>query len=116
MNGIQRIIGKHALIVAARGNTEMAAQVFVYDQIREIRLNLEKLEVRILMTYDKDYFKVFSINNENIPKERAIELTSNFYNNLLNASMKLSEEEIENLRKHQIKSKEDSETKETENE
>lgn len=99
MNGMQRIIGKHALIIAAKGQTELAAQVFVYDQIREVRVDLEKLEVRVLMAYDKDYFRVFSVStNENITEERGKELVLNFYNNLLNAAMKLSPEEIANLR------------------
>lgn len=102
MNGMQRIIGKHALLIAAKGNVELAAQIFVYDQMREVRLDLEKLEVRVLMTYDKDYFRVFSVKvNDNINMERAKELVLNFYNNLLNASMKLTKEEIENLRKQQ---------------
>lgn len=101
-NNMQRIIGKHALIIAAKGQTELAAQVFVYDQIREVRVDLEKLEVRVLMAYDKDYFRVFAVQpNENLTIERAKEIVVNFYNNLLNASMKLSEEEVKNLRNQQ---------------
>lgn len=99
MNGIQRIIAKHALIIAAKGNTELASQIFVYDQIREIRVDFEKLEVRVLMAYDKDYFRVFSVKpNENITEEKAKELVFNFYNNLLNASMKLTPEEVKHLK------------------
>lgn len=102
-NNMQRIIGKHALIIAGKGQTELAAQVFVYDQIREIRADIEKLEIRVLMAYDKDYFRVFSVQpNENLTVEKAREIVMNFYNNLLNASMKLSEEEVKNLRNQQV--------------
>lgn len=102
MNNMQRLIGKHALVIAAKGQTELAAQVFVYDQIREVRADLEKLEVRVLMAYDKDYFRVFSVKpSETLTVEKAKEIVINFYNNLLNASIKLSDEELKHLREQQ---------------
>ncbi len=117
MNGMQRIIGKHALIIAAKGNTELAAQIFVYDQIREVRVDVEKFEVRVLMAYDKDYFRVFSVQpNENVTAEKARELVINFYNNLLNASMKLTPEEVANLKVQQQGQAPKQEAKEGENE
>lgn len=98
MNKTQRIVSKHALILMGRGEKEVAAQVFVYDHIREIRADVEKLEVRLLMDYDKNYHRVFKVEvNENITKDHAIKLVIDFYNKLLNASMKLSDEERENL-------------------
>ncbi len=98
MQGTQRIISKHSLIVMGRGNTEIAAQVFVYDQIREIRADLEKLEVRVLMSNEDHFHRVFKAEvNDKLTKEQAAKLVIDFYNNLLNASMKLTEEERSNL-------------------
>ncbi len=98
MQGTQRVVSRHALILMGRGNTEIAAQIFVYDHMREIRVDLENLEVKVLMDYDKDYFRVFKVEvNENLTKEAAQKIVLDFYNNLLNASMKLSEEEKQNL-------------------
>ncbi len=98
MLGTQRVISKHALILMARGKTEIASQVFVYDHIREIRADIEALEVKILMDYDQNFFRVFKVEvNEHISKEEAVKMVLDFYNKLLNASMKLSEEERDNL-------------------
>ncbi len=98
MQGTQRVVSKHALILMGRGNTEIAAQIFVYDHMREIRVDLENLEVKVLMDYDQNYFRVFKVEvNENLTKEAATKLVLDFYNNLLNASMKLSDEEMKNL-------------------
>ncbi len=98
MQGTQRIISKHALILMGRGNTEIAAQIFVYDHMREIRVDLEQLEVKVLMDYDTAYHRVFKVEvNENLTKEEATKLVMDFYNNLLNASMKLSDEERANI-------------------
>lgn len=96
----QRIIGKHALILVARGQKEIASQIFIYDHIREIRVDTEALEVKVLMDYDSSYFRVFKVQvNEHIDEIKAQKLVLDFYNNLLNASMKLTPEEIENIKK-----------------
>ncbi len=98
MQGTQRVVSKHALILMGRGQTEIAAQIFVYDHMREIRVDLENLEVKVLMNYDSAFHRVFKVEvNEKMTKEQATKLTLDFYNNLLNASMKLSEEEMKNL-------------------
>ncbi len=98
MQGTQRVVSKHALILMGRGNTEIAAQVFVYDHMREIRADLENFEVKVLMDYDTSYHRVFKVEvNDKITKEEAAKLVLDFYNNLLNASMKLTDEEKENL-------------------
>ncbi len=98
MQGTQRVVAKHALILMGRGNTEIASQIFVYDHMREIRADLETFEVKVLMDYDTAYHRVFKVEvNENISKEQATKLVLDFYNNLLNASMKLSDEERENI-------------------
>ncbi len=95
----QRIIAKHALILIAKGRKEIASQIFVYDHIREIRVDTEELEVRVLMDYDDSYFRVFRVEiNDNLTEEKAKKLVIDFYNNLLNASMKLTEEEISNIK------------------
>lgn len=99
MNNTQRIIGKHALILVAKGQKEIAAQIFVYDHFREIRVDIEKLEVKILMDYDDSYFRVFRmIIEKEITKEMAVKQTLDFYNNVLNASMKLTKEEVKNIK------------------
>lgn len=98
MNRTQRVVSKHALILMGRGNTEIASQIFVYDHMREIRADIENMEVRVLMDYDESYHRVFKVEvNEQVTKEQAVKLVLDFYNNLLNASMKLSDEERENL-------------------
>ncbi len=98
MQGTQRVVSKHALILMGRGNTEIAAQIFVYDHMREIRVDLEQLEVKVLMDYDSAYHRVFKVEvNEKLTKEVATKMVMDFYNNLLNASMKLSDEERENI-------------------
>lgn len=106
MKGTQRVVSKHALILMGRGNTEIAAQIFVYDHMREIRVDLEKSEVKVLMDYDESYHVVYRVTpNENINKDQATKMILDFYNNLLNASMKLSDEEkanIQNQRKAQV--------------
>lgn len=99
MKRTQRLISKHALILMARGEKEIASQVFVYDHMREIRADVEALEVKVLMDYDQNYHRVFKVDVKN-EEERpmAVKMVLDFYNNLLNASMKLTEEEIENLK------------------
>lgn len=95
----QRIIGKHALILVARGQNEIASQIFVYDHIREIRADITTLEVKVLMDYDTSFFRVFKvIPTKELDKEKATKLIIDFYNNLLNASMKLTAEEVQNIR------------------
>ena len=91
------IIGKHALLQIAQGKKEIASQVFVYDQIREIRVDMEKLEVRVLMTYDEAYFRVFAANPNAEDKEKARESVLRFYNELVSASMKLTDDEKKHL-------------------
>ncbi len=96
----QRIIGKNALILMARGKTEIASQIFVYNQIREVRVNIDLLEVKVLMLGDDSYHRVFKVEtSETLPIEKARTLVLSFYNNLLNASMKLSKEEIDSIKK-----------------
>ncbi len=118
MQGTQRVVSKHALILMGRGNTEIAAQIFVYDHMREIRADLEKLEVRVLMDYDNAFHRVFKVEvNEKVTKEEATKLVLDFYNNLLNASMKLSDEERENIvaqRKAQVEKVKEALTKQVE--
>lgn len=98
MQGTQRVVSKHALILMGRGQTEIAAQIFVYDHMREIRADLEKLEVRVLMDYDDNFHRVFKLEvSETLTKEDAVKKVLDFYNNLLNASMKLTDEERENI-------------------
>lgn len=103
MNNIQRIIGKNALILVAKGKKEIASQIFVYDHIREIRVDTEEFEVKILMDYDDSYFRVLKVNlNEKISEKEALKISLDFYNNLLNASMKLSKEEMESFKNQRI--------------
>ncbi len=101
---INRIIGKNSLILVAQGKSQLAAQIFNYDQIREIRMDLEDLEVKILLSCDESYHRVYKIKiNDKITLDEAKKSVFAFYNNLLNASMKLSKEEIENLKKQKEK-------------
>ncbi|BDU67587.1 MAG: hypothetical protein TYPL_2400 [Candidatus Tyloplasma litorale] len=96
-----RIIGKHALILTGRGKTEIASQIFVYDHIREVRVDIEKLEVKVLMNYDEAYFRVYKVEiTKELNKEAAVKMVLDFYSKLLNASMKFSKEELENLEKN----------------
>ena len=98
------IIGKHALVLVARGELELASQIFVYDQLREIRLNLEDFEVKVLMSYDESYYRVFIVkpkDDTEEEKKKANDQVIKFYNDLLNATMKLTTEELENIRKQQ---------------
>lgn len=96
------VIGKHALILNARGEKELAAQIFVYDHIREVRLDMEKLEIKLLMNYDESYFRVYSINKtDELDINEARNSLINFYNGLINAAMKLTKEEQEVLQKKQ---------------
>ena len=94
------VIGKSALVIAAAGEKAMAAQIFNYDHVREVRLDLPTLEVKLLMTYDDAYFRVFSTQPASDSPEdvkKAQDLVSKFYNDLINASMKLTQEELDNL-------------------
>ena len=97
---INRIIGKNSLVLVAQGQKQLAAQIFNYDQIREIRMDFDDLEVKVLLFCDDSYHRVFKIElSDQMDFEEAKKLTFNFYNNFLNASMKLSKEEIDNLKK-----------------
>lgn len=106
MKSLRRtIISKHGLILAAKGETELASQIFVYDLMREIRMDITKLEVKILMTYDEAFYRVFSVKPKDDTEEAKKEaemVVAKFYNDLLNASMKLTPEEIENIRKQNL--------------
>ncbi len=98
------IIGKHALVLAARGENELASQIFVYDQMREVRVDIKGLEVKVLMNYDEAYYRVFIIKPQDDTEEsrkQAEEVVMKFYNDLLNAAMKLTPEELENIKKQQ---------------
>ena len=95
---INRVIGKQALILTARGEKEIASQIFVYDHVREIRVDTEQLEVKILMNYDEAYFRVFKVEvTEKLNKNEALKIVLDFYSKLLNASMKFSKQELINL-------------------
>ena len=97
---INRIIGKNSLVLVAQGQKQLAAQIFNYDQIREIRMDFDDLEVKVLLFCDDSYHRVFKIElSDQMDFEEAKKLTFNFHNNFLNASMKLSKEEIDNLKK-----------------
>lgn len=100
----QRLILKNALIINARGTKEIASQIFRYDKMREVRLDLDKLEVKVLMSYDESYFRV--INDKDIKqssgeksKDEIVRKLMTFYNQLLSSAMQLSPEEMENLKK-----------------
>ena len=91
------IVGKNALVIAGVGKEEMAAQVFNYEQVREVRLDMVNLEVKLLMSYDESYFRVFSINaptNTEEEKTKAKSTVLRFYNDLVNASMRMTKEEM----------------------
>lgn len=94
------IIGKKALLISARGETELAAQMFYYDQIREVRLDKKNNEVKLLMTYDDSYFRVFQVfpvdESESSSKDVEQKLLK-FYNDLLYSAMGFTQEEVENL-------------------
>jgi hypothetical protein len=100
----QTVIGKHALILVARGETEIASQIFVYDHIREVRVDLKNLEVKVLMNYDDAFFRVFSIKPQSDSEEHAKhaqQVVLKFYNDLVNASIKLTPEEAKHLKEQQ---------------
>ena len=94
------IIGKNSLLISARGQKELAAQIFNYDLVREVRLDIDNKEIKLLMTYDESYFRVFQTfakdETEDSNKEAQDKLIK-FYNDLLYAAMKLTKEEVENL-------------------
>ena len=95
---IQRIIGKKSLTIVVTGEKELAAQIFAYEKFKEVRLDLSNWEVKILMDYDEAYYKVFKIEpSEELPEEKCKEIIIQFYNNLLNSAMRLSEQEMKNL-------------------
>ncbi len=100
--GKNTIIGKSALLITARGQKEVAAQVFNYDSLREVRLDMENKEIKILMNYDQSYYRVFQVQADET-NEKAVEEANQklfkFYNDLLYAAMKLTKEEVENLNK-----------------
>ncbi len=98
----QTIVGKNALVIAAAGEKKMAAQIFNYDHVKEIRLDLDTFEVKVLMDYDEAYYRVYSANPDKNNKEQvkhASETITKFYNDLVNASMKLTKEEADNIKK-----------------
>ncbi len=101
MNVLKRsIIAKEALFLLAKSETQLASQIFSYDLIREIRVDLKKLEVKVLMTYDEAYFKVYEIKLTNEEeRSEAEKIINNFYNNLNNAVMRLTQEDIERIKK-----------------
>lgn len=97
----QTVIGKKALVIAGVGEAQMAAQIFNYSDVREVRLDMDTMEVKLLMNYDDAYFRVYSAtpdmkNAEQVAK--ATEMVTKFYNDLINASMRLSEEEMKNIK------------------
>ncbi|BDV03692.1 MAG: hypothetical protein HPPSJP_4130 [Candidatus Hepatoplasma scabrum] len=97
-------MSKNSLILLAKGDVEIAAQIFNYDQIREIRADLKKFEVKILMNYDEAYYRVFSVKIKDESDEemkRAEDAVIKFHTNLVNASMKLTPEEIKQIQKSQ---------------
>lgn len=105
MENFRRIfMSKHSLILLAKGDVEIAAQLFSYDQIREIRADLKTFEVKILMNYDEAYYRVFSVKPKDESKEeidKAESAVIKFHANLVNASMKLTPEEIKQIQKVQ---------------
>lgn len=105
MENFRRIfMSKHSLILLAKGDVEIAAQLFNYDQIREIRADLKKFEVKVLMNYDEAYYRVFSVVPKDESKEeisKAENAVIKFHANLINASMKLSADEIKQIQKMQ---------------
>ena len=100
----RRILGKNSLAITLSGPTSGAAQIFNYDQMREVRMDLDKLQVTVLMTYDDSYFRVYNIDKNIVPKEQLTEAkgsVAKFYNDLITAAMKFTPEELENLRKQE---------------
>ena len=98
----RRIIGKNALAITLSGEKAGAAQIFNYDFIREVKMDIENLEVRVLMTYDDAYHRVFDVDKSKLTAEQVEQIKAQvlkFYNDLITASMKFSKEEIENLQK-----------------
>jgi hypothetical protein len=98
----QTVIGKSALVIAATSEKNMAAQIFNYDDVREVRLDMDSLEVKLLMKYDEAYFRVYSIkpqNNTDEAMKAAQAQIMKFYNDLVNASMKITKEELETIQK-----------------
>jgi len=50
------------------------------------------------MDYDEAYYKVFKIEpSKDVTVEKCREIILQFYNNLLNSAMRLSDEEMQNL-------------------
>ncbi len=99
--GRNTIIGKNQLAIVIANEKEIASQLFNYDDIREIRVSVNDLEVRLLMNYDESYHRVFKvIPRNNTPEERkqAEIQVLKFYNDLMNASMKFTKEELENIK------------------
>jgi hypothetical protein len=98
----RRILGKSALAITLSGPTAGAAQIYNYDHIREVRMDLEKLEVTVLMTYEDAYQRVFNVDAINLTEEQreiVKKQVLKFYNDLITASMKFTNEEIDNLKK-----------------
>lgn len=96
----QTVIGKNALVIAGIGDKQMAAQIFNYSDVREVRLDLEKFEVKLLMNYDEAYFRVYTANPKLDNAEqvaKASQVLTKFYNDLINASMRLTSEEMKNI-------------------
>lgn len=98
------IIGSKALMISAAGEHELATQIFEFTKIREIRVDLDNLEVKILTTFDDSFYRVFKVKIEDLEDKEKIEegkkILIKFYNDLLNASMRFSKEEIEQLSKN----------------
>lgn len=110
MENFRRIfMSKNSLILLAKGDVEIAAQIFNYEQIREIRADLKKFEVKILMNYDESYYRVFSVNPKDQTEEelkKAEDEIIKFHANLVNASMKLTPDEVKKIQKLQKEQKE----------
>ncbi len=101
IKGKKTILGKKSLILIAQGEKEIAAQIFLFEKIREVRVNVETLEVKLLMTFDEAYFRVFSISTpeDATPKlkEKAKANVLKFYNDLLNAASQFTPEDLKSF-------------------
>ncbi len=105
IKGKKTILGKNSLILIAQGEKEVAAQIFQFDKIREVRVNTETLEVRLLMTFDESYFRVYNIAlAEDVSAEDKAKARANvlkFYNDLLNAASQFTSDDLKNFAKQE---------------
>lgn len=116
---VRTILGKKSLLLLGQGATETASQIFHFKFIREIRMNLNEYEVKVLMTYDQDYYTVLKFNAESIKTEAEITKAKadlvTFYNRLLISAADFSEEEVKNLAAQQQINPTDSKENNTKN-